>query len=171
MSGRAEDMLRVVDHGFGAHSRRPAECRTCRRPQAVHERTESGWLVDPARVAEPVEHARTAAEAVRALNHVTLPGGRLTKVSDLDTVVTEIGLLLSRLPQALRQCAAVLDEQATAGRVADDSGRDVVEVVAAVRDLLGLADLAAQDAAGQVRAAGQHTARLFRVAGASEVAR
>ncbi|MBI4941437.1 MAG: hypothetical protein HY830_11890 [Actinobacteria bacterium] len=91
--------------------------------------------------------------------------------------MTEIGLWLSRLPQALRQCSAVLDAQATAGRVGDDSGRDVAEVVAAVQDLLGLADLAAQDAAGQVRAAGQHTARLYRasgtsgVSGASEVAR
>lgn len=111
-----------------------------------------------------VVQARAAAEAVRGLNHSTMPGvGRLVSAPDVDAVVVEVARLAARLPQALRQVAAVLDGQAVAGRVGDDRGCDVVDVVAQARDRLGLAALAAQTLADRLDGARQCTAHLFEV--------
>lgn len=64
---------------------------------------------------EPAHQAaRTAAEAVRALNHLTRPGagqdGTGLDVSNVYDLVAELALMTARLPQALRQVEDLLDE-------------------------------------------------------------
>ncbi|MBA3782289.1 MAG: hypothetical protein H0X12_10630 [Nocardioides sp.] len=59
------------------------------------------------------EAARTAAEAVRALNHLTRPGATQDgglDVTDVYDLVAELALMAARLPQALRQVEALLDQ-------------------------------------------------------------
>lgn len=76
---------------------------------------------------EPAALAGTAAEAVRAINHLTLapptPGspGR-EDVADLYWVLVEVRLLVERLPQALHQLARHLQHQDAHGRCRSDSG-------------------------------------------------
>jgi hypothetical protein len=68
--------------------------------------------------ADPVAAAQAAAEAVRALNHATLPAaGGLTHPADAQAVLAALGMASARLPQALNQLRRFLDEQVTAGRV------------------------------------------------------
>ncbi len=63
---------------------------------------------------EPAHQAaRTAAEAVRALNHQTHPGATQDgglDVTDVYDLVAELALMAARLPQALRQVEALLDQ-------------------------------------------------------------
>ncbi len=57
--------------------------------------------------------ARTAAEAVRTLNHLTRPGATQDgglDVTDIYDLVAELALMAARLPQALRQVEDLLDE-------------------------------------------------------------
>ena len=65
--------------------------------------------------ATPAELARQAAEAVRALNHATLPGaGGLEYPADAYEVTGQLAVLAARLPQALAQ---ILGDHAAAGRI------------------------------------------------------
>jgi hypothetical protein len=74
-------------------------------------------------VTGPAALASEAAEAVRALNHATLPGsGGLAFPADAYDVTGQLALLASRLPQALAQLLAFLDAEVRAGRVAVVAG-------------------------------------------------
>jgi len=66
----------------------------------------------------PAELAGQAAEAVRALNHATLPGaGGLDYPADAYEVTGQLSLLAARLPQALAQILTFLQERAATGAV------------------------------------------------------
>jgi hypothetical protein len=87
-------------------------------------------------VTGPAGLAGDAAEAVRALNHATLPGaGGLVFPADACDVTGQLALLASRLPQALAQILAFLQAEVQAGRVAvvaGDQAGDPGAVLAAV---------------------------------------
>lgn len=55
------------------------------------------------------EAARTAAEAVRALNHQTRPGVAHADVTEVYDLLGELALMASRLPQLLRQIEDLID--------------------------------------------------------------
>lgn len=57
----------------------------------------------------PQETAERAAEAVRSLNHLTLPGAAEVDVTDVYDVLADLALMSARLPQALRQLEDLLD--------------------------------------------------------------
>jgi hypothetical protein len=84
----------------------------------------------------PAALAGQAAEAVRALNHATLPGtGGLIFPADAYDVTGQLALLASRLPQALAQLLAFLQTEIAAGRVvivSGDHAGDPATVLAAV---------------------------------------
>lgn len=71
-----------------------------------------------------IELAEAAAEAVRALNHATLPngGGGPRYPSGIYGTLAELATLANRLPQALQQLSTVLQRQHAAGHVAIDAG-------------------------------------------------
>ena len=72
----------------------------------------------------PAELAGQAAEAVRALNHATLPGADgLANPADAYEVTGQLSLLAARLPQALAQILAFLGEKAAAGRITVVAGQ------------------------------------------------
>ena len=76
---------------------------------------------------EPAALAGTAAEAVRAINHLTLapptPGSPgWEDVADLYRLLVEVRLLVERLPQALDQLARHLQHHFVHGRCRSDSG-------------------------------------------------
>jgi hypothetical protein len=74
--------------------------------------------------AEPVsawEAANRAAEAVRALNHVTLGPGGYAEPADVDAVLAELAALVWRLPQALTQAGRWLLTEHAAGRLGHDT--------------------------------------------------
>jgi hypothetical protein len=91
----------------------------------------------------PAVLAADAAEAVRGLNHATLPGaGGLVFPADAYDVAGQLALLASRLPQALAQILAFLHAEVKAGRVAvvaGDHAGDPASVLAAVTGSLDAA--------------------------------
>jgi hypothetical protein len=70
----------------------------------------------------PLALARSAAEAVRALNHATLGGNGLEEPSDAYEVLGELALAASGLPQLLGQVGAWLAAALAAGRLGCDDG-------------------------------------------------
>jgi hypothetical protein len=60
-------------------------------------------MSDCPRAAGPAALARTAAEAVRSLNHLTLGGSGLGQPADAYEVLGELSLAASRIPQLLGQ--------------------------------------------------------------------
>ena len=68
--------------------------------------------------------ARTAAEAVRSLNHATLGGGGLAQPADAYAVLGELSLAASGLPQLLAQVGRWLAAALAAGRLGCDDGTD-----------------------------------------------
>jgi hypothetical protein len=55
------------------------------------------------------EHAATAADAIRAINHLTARGDELDHPADAYAVLSDLMVMTGRLPQALDQLAAHLD--------------------------------------------------------------
>ena len=85
---------------------------------------------------EAARCADTAAEAVRALNHATLPAaGTLTGPADLYDVVGALASLTARLPQALSQLQAFLAGEHAAGRVRVVDGPHTGDPAAALVDI------------------------------------
>jgi hypothetical protein len=68
--------------------------------------------------------ARTAAEAIRSLNHATLGGDGLEQPADAYAVLGELSLAASRLPQLLAQVGRWLAAALAAGRLGCDDGTD-----------------------------------------------
>ena len=86
----------------------------------------------------PAEHAEAAAEAIRALAHITWASGDdgWQYPSDAYDVVGSLDQMAMRLPQALDQIAQHIERLAEAGRVRSDNGGDgTVEVIAALDTL------------------------------------
>ena len=84
----------------------------------------------------PAQCAQEAAEAVRSLNHATLPGaGGLTEPADVYAVLGSLATLTSRMPQALSQLQAFLAREQAAGRVQIVDGQHTGDPAAAVADL------------------------------------
>ena len=85
----------------------------------------TGQAVDPGRLpAETLALARTAAGAVRSLNHATLGEGGLGQPADAYEVLGELSLAASGLPQLLAQVGRWLDRPSPAGRLGCDDGDD-----------------------------------------------
>jgi hypothetical protein len=81
----------------------------------------------------PAGLADAAAEAIRALNHATLPGsGGLAYPGDVYSVLIALSLLAARLPQALAQAETFLVAQLTAGRIVIVDGAHTGDPDAAV---------------------------------------
>jgi hypothetical protein len=99
-------------------------------------------------VTGPAGVAGEAAEAVRALNHATLPGsGGLAFPADAYDVTGQLALLASRLPQALAQLLTFLHAEVQAGRVvvvAGEHAGDSAAMLAAVTDSLDAAVVSAR---------------------------
>jgi hypothetical protein len=99
----------------------------------------------------PAQLAEQAAEAVRALNYATLPGaGGLVFPADAYETAGMLAVLAGRLPQALAQLSAFLQDQVNAGRVVIVAGQhagDPAAAISAARCRLG----AAAAAAGQLQ--------------------
>ena len=86
--------------------------------------------------AAPAQCAEQAAEAVRALNHATLPAaGGLTEPADVYAVLGSLATLTARLPQALSQLLGFFQREQAAGRVQIVDGQHAGDPAAAVADL------------------------------------
>ena len=72
--------------------------------------------------------AATAAEAVRTLNHLTMSPAS-TDLGDLYAAVGQLQVLAERLPQALDQCADVLERPARGVEYGVDTGDDPDDVI------------------------------------------
>jgi hypothetical protein len=68
--------------------------------------------------------ARSAAEAIRSLNHATLGGDGLGQPADAYAVLGELSLAASRLPQLLGQVGRWLAAALAGGRLGCDDGTD-----------------------------------------------
>jgi hypothetical protein len=75
------------------------------------------------------ELARTAAEAVRALNHATLGADGLGQPADAYEVLGELSLAASGLPQLLGQVGTWLAAALAGGRLGCDDGTDPAAAV------------------------------------------
>lgn len=71
------------------------------------------------------ETARTAAEAVRTLNHQTRPGAAALDVTNLYDLLGELALMASRLSQLLHQLENLLDQLVEHHQVAIVDGPNV----------------------------------------------
>jgi len=97
--------------------------------------------------ATPAELAGQAAEAVRALNHATLPGaGGLEYPADAYEVTGQLSLLAARLPQALAQLLAFLADQASAGAITVVAGQHAGDPAAMLTAVTADLDAAAASA-------------------------
>ena len=79
----------------------------------------------------PQEAAGRAAEAIRSLNHQTLPGAAEMDVVEVYDLLAELSLLASRLPQLLRQLENHLDHLVDDDQVVIVDGPNVGDPVAA----------------------------------------
>ena len=94
--------------------------------------------------AAPAALAGEAAEAVRGLNHATLPGaGGLVFPAGAYDVTGQLALLASRLPQALAQILAFLHAEVQAGRVAIVAGEHAGDPAAMLTAVTASLDSAA----------------------------
>ena len=73
---------------------------------------------------QALELARSAAEAVRGLNHATLGGSGLGQPADAYQVLGELSLAAAGLPQLLGQVGRWLTSALAAGRLGCDDGSD-----------------------------------------------
>jgi len=81
---------------------------------------------DTRRSLSVVEHADAAAEAIRAINHLTLWGG-LAYPAEAYQLLGDLATLAYRLPHTLAQLARQLDDWHTAGRVRIDPGTEFAD--------------------------------------------
>ena len=79
---------------------------------------------DPVPPPGPAALARTAAEALRSLNHATLGGAGLGQPADACEVLGELSLTASRIPQLLGQVGRWLAAALAAGQLGCDDGTD-----------------------------------------------
>lgn len=90
------------------------------------------------------ELSDAAAEAIRQLNHATLPWGRgMEYPGDAYSTVANLKTLVQRLPQTFEQLLAFLADLHDGGHLRSDRGPNADDDVAAVKAAL---DWAADDA-------------------------
>jgi hypothetical protein len=77
--------------------------------------------------------ARSAAEAVRSLNHATLGGSGLAQPADAYALLGELALAAAGLPQLLAQVGRWLTTALGAGRLGCDDGTDPAAAVSGAR--------------------------------------
>ena len=78
---------------------------------------------------ETLALARTAAAAVRSLNHATLGGGGPAQPADACGLLGELSLAAAGLPQLLAQVGRWLASALASGRLGCDDGTDPVAAV------------------------------------------
>jgi hypothetical protein len=104
--------------------------------------------------------ARTAAEAIRGLNHATLHEDGLGQPSVAYDVTGALSLAASRLPQLLTQITRYLDRALAAGRLGHDLGEDPAPDISAAGVFLDDARASAAALAGDLNAAQQQLALI-----------
>jgi hypothetical protein len=104
---------------------------------------------------DAVALARTAAEAVRGLNHATRREDGLGQPSAAYDVIGALSLAASRLGQALAQVTRYLDQALADGRLGHDLGDDPRFAVETAGVFLDDARLSAAALAGDLDAAQQ----------------
>ena len=114
---------------------------------------------------ETLALARTAAGAVRSLNHATLGGEGLAQPADAYGLLGELSLTAAGLPQLLAQVGRWLASALAAGRLGCDDGTDPAGAVSGA--WLFLSDARAA-AAALARDLGQAQQQLAAVHGAPE---
>jgi hypothetical protein len=87
-------------------------------------RTETTVDNDSPQAAGPAALARTAAEAVRSLNHLTLGAGGLEQPAGACEVLGELSLAASGFGQLLGQVSRWLTSALAGGRLGCDDGTD-----------------------------------------------
>jgi len=102
--------------------------------------------------------ARTAAEAIRGLNHATGCDAGLGQPAVAYDVLGALSLAASRLPQLIGQITAWLDRALAAGRLGHDLGEDPAHATGAAAVFLGDARGSAAALAGDLDAAQQQLA-------------
>jgi hypothetical protein len=118
--------------------------------------------------AGPARLAEDAAEAVRALNHATLPGAAgLAYPADAYEIAGSLAVLAARLPQALAQLAGFLQAEADAGRIAIVAGEHAGDPDAAITAARSCLEAAA-GAAGQLQRALDAAQNMLTWAAASD---
>ena len=104
--------------------------------------------------------ARTAAEAIRGLNHATRHQDGLGQPSAAYDVLGALSLAASRLGQALAHVTRYLDGALAGGRLGHDLGEDPALAVAGAGAFLDDARLSAAALAGDLDAAQQQLSLL-----------
>jgi hypothetical protein len=104
--------------------------------------------------------ARTAAEAIRGLNHATRHEAGLSQPSAAYDVLGSLSLAAARTGQALAQITRYLDQALAAGRLGHDLGDDPRLAVETAGVFLDGARLSAAALAGDLDAAQQQLALL-----------
>ncbi|HXZ72526.1 MAG TPA: hypothetical protein VEH31_16865 [Streptosporangiaceae bacterium] len=109
---------------------------------------------------DTVRLARTAAEAVRGLNHLTGHDAGLGQPSAAYDITGALALAASRLPQALSQITRWLGQALAAGRLGHDLGEDPAASIGAAAVFLGDARTSAAALASDLDAAQQQLALI-----------
>jgi hypothetical protein len=91
----------------------------------------------------PREVASQAAEAIRALNHLTYGGGELGSPDEVRDIIASLGLMGQGMPQLCEQLARFLVAQQEDGQVRHGSGADPDLSVTEVMEALNAAGQAA----------------------------
>jgi hypothetical protein len=104
--------------------------------------------------------ARTAAEALRGLNHATRHPAGLGQPAAAYDILGALSLAASRLPQLLTQITGYLDQALAAGRLGHDLGEDPVHAIGAAAVFLDDARGSAAALAGDLDAAQQQLALI-----------
>lgn len=112
-----------------------------------------------------VDHARTASEAIRALNHATLAigqydAGGYQDPGEVDAVLGELATLAHRARQAMWQADRWMRHEQDAGRVRHDNGGDPASAVVLLSAHLRDAHAAAGRLADSLDAAGSVSCHL-----------
>ena len=109
---------------------------------------------------DTVTLARTAAEALRGLNHATRHPAGLGQPAAAYDILGALSLAASRLPQLLTQITRYLDRALAAGRIGHDLGEDPAWNVSAASVFLDDARASAAALAGDLDQAQQQLALL-----------
>jgi hypothetical protein len=83
-----------------------------------------------------IEHPNAAAEAIRAINHLTMLHTGLPYPTHAYQVISELVTLAGRLPQAFRQIAARVQCWEEAGELGIDDSEDPAGETASIRRYL-----------------------------------
>jgi hypothetical protein len=116
--------------------------------------------LDHATSDDTVRLARTAAEAVRGLNHLTGHDAGLGQPSAAYDLTGALALAASRLPQLLTQIERWLDRALAAGQLGHDIGEDPADAIDAAAIFLSDARARASALAGDLNAAQQYLALI-----------